>query len=145
MEAEKIKTSRRGFAGHIVGAYVAVSALAAGSAAADPIFAAIDARRKALAALDAPGRRTTAEDTVLCHAECRATIEAVTTVPTTTEGFRAFCEFGMELHDEARQASDYGLADWTPGIPLNLPLPDMERMYLTTLAKAARLLIPASA
>ncbi|TCK30142.1 hypothetical protein EV667_0229 [Ancylobacter aquaticus] len=121
--------------------------LAAGTV--DPIFAAIHARRQARARYVAccddwtipneekdPAAKATGDD------ECRTTITALRTTPTTLAGLRAFGEFGAELAREFAEVG-CGLCDYTPGIPLRmLDVPNVEEMYFATLERAVRLLLP---
>ena len=107
--------------------------VAAPTCIADPSIAAIEAYRAAHRVFtDAP------DDDALesaSKAESVAAIAALTTVPTTAAGLRAFCEFGAWL----LSVGETELHAWTPGDPER----DAEQMYLTTLATAARHLLPA--
>lgn len=73
-------------------------------------------------------------------AESSAAIVALSTVPTTPAGVRAFCEFGAWLLgvDEAE------LSEWFPGHRIaGADQRSAEEMYFTTLNSAARALLPA--
>ncbi|QFR34714.1 hypothetical protein [Ancylobacter sp. TS-1] len=123
---------------------VALPALAC-NAEADPSIIAISAYRVARAAYVAACTEwaTDEEINAACDVECRAAIVALSTVPTTLAGVRAFCEFGTELARESSEISG-GLRDYTPGIPLRLlDVPNAEEMFFATLERAMRLLPPA--
>lgn len=113
----------------------------------DPAIIAIQSFREARAIYAEATRHWRSDEEVNCasSADCFAVIAALTTVPTTAAGFRAFCEFGSWLlsFDEAE---DGGLGNWRPGNNLDLPGVDVrtaDEMYFATLAKAARSLLPA--
>ena len=76
-----------------------------------------------------------------CAAESAAALRALTTVPTTVQGLRAFCEFG-ETISIAEHGRDGGLINWTPGYALPGSHDDAEALFMNTLAKAARSLVP---
>lgn len=128
---------------------VALPALAAVPAvatvcAADPSIVAINAYREARSAYDAlfqvPGDRFDEDPEIdaALKALCVAELRALRTVPTTAAGLRAFCEFAAQANAEAE------LCSWTPGVPLGIvDLPDGAEMFITTLATAARRLLPA--
>lgn len=137
--------SRRSFI-HAAAGLSALAAAPAGATicAADPCIVAIkdyqEARRLYLAAID----RDEQEGKLarLERAECLAAVAALCTAPTSAAGLRTFCDFGRWLRSELGG----GLADWWPGrntLVGNVDSRSGEDMYFTSLAEAARRLLPA--
>lgn len=111
----------------------------------DPSITAISVYRDAAAAYEAACQRWEDDETevnVTGAAECRAAHAALTTVPTTVPGLRAFCEFGEWL----LAARGRRLSEWWPANNVDVPgvdERDAEAMYFATLATAASRLLPA--
>ena len=72
--------------------------------------------------------------------ESLAAIAALSTVPTTPAGLRAFCEFGAWLLD----AGEAELGEWFPGRGMDANQLCAEEMYFATLNSAARTFLPAA-
>lgn len=107
----------------------------------DPALIAIAEWRQAFAAYTTA--TTNAEFTACAAVECRAALTALTTVPITLAGLRAFCMFGADAARDSRENSKCGLADWMPGIPLGEShWPSAEQLFMETLERAALSLLP---
>ncbi len=119
---------------------------------ADPIFAAIHARRAAKAAMDAaeqwPAERD-GEISAVYATESVAVTTLLTTVPTTAAGLRAYLLEGARLLEEVQQSCGAdpalwdGLGDWAPMAGQG-DYRTVEQMFHATLALAARSLLPDS-
>lgn len=109
----------------------------------DPSLIAIQTYREARAVYVEACQRRESEAVVdaMNQAECIAAVAALTTVPTSSAGLRAFSEFGAWL----LSVGEDQLAEWFPARNSDVRLDgrDAETMYLTTLATAARRLLQA--
>lgn len=108
----------------------------------DPAIAATRAYMAARAAYVEACNEWASEEEVAAtfDVECRAAVVALSTVPTTPAGLRAFCEFGIWLMsvDEAE------LSQWFPGARIaGVDQRSAEEMYLSTLGTASAALLPA--
>ncbi|MFG1341361.1 hypothetical protein [Xanthobacter autotrophicus] len=101
-------TSRRGFLGHVAGAYLATGALTAGAVAlADPLLALVEAYRDECARLDAiPGNILDDEPMPVWDALNEGRIPAATS----TEGAIAALRLAKEM------CEDFGGADAIPNL-----------------------------
>lgn len=108
------------------------------NAETDPAIIAIRAYKEARALWCA------AEDDIQLDArgdvESLAAIAALSTVPTTPAGLRAFCEFGAWL----LAVGEAELGEWFPGRGMDANQLCAEEMYFATLKSAARTFLPAA-
>lgn len=112
------------------------------SAEPDPAIIAVNAYKVARAAYVDACQRWESDDEVdaTFDVESCTAIVALSTVPTTPAGLRAFCEFGIWLMsvDEAE------LSQWFPGARIaGVDQRSAEEMYLSTLGTASAALLPA--
>ena len=90
MDPENVTTSRRGFLGHVAGAYLAAGALTIAGAAADPVHEAIDRHWDLFRS--ACGSPSDAELDELVERQISALHAVLDTVPTTDAGMLAYLD-----------------------------------------------------
>lgn len=73
-------------------------------------------------------------------ADSTAAVRALTTVPTSLEGLRAFCEFGAKMSVVERERTEPGMAGFYPASGDQ----DAEELFMATLLRAATTLLPSS-